>query len=86
LAYHFLHWNFRWAGVSGLSDMPNRMWHRSRRMKLKLHDPDKKLQKEADDADRLLAKIHEQGESSLTASERKLLERYSRRQREKRDP
>jgi hypothetical protein len=54
-------------------------------MKLKLHDPDRKLQKEADDADRLLAKIHEQGESSLTASERKLLERYSRRQREKRD-
>ena len=54
-------------------------------MKLKLHDPDKKLRKEADDADRLLAKIHEHGEESLTSSERKLLERYSRRQREKRN-
>ena len=85
MAYHFLHWNFRWADVAGFSALPTRMRQRSRRMKLKLHDPDRKLQKEADDADRLLAKIHEQGESSLTASERKLLERYSRRQREKRD-
>ena len=54
-------------------------------MKLKLHDPEKKLEREAEEADRILAKIHRSGESSLTSSERKTLERYSRRQREKRD-
>jgi len=61
------------------------MQQRSRRMKLKLHDPDKKLRQEAMEADRILAKIHESGESSLTAAERRTLERYSRRQRERRD-
>ena len=40
----------------------------------------------AEEADRILAKIHQTGESSLTSSERKTLERYSRRQREKRSP
>jgi hypothetical protein len=58
---------------------------KSRRAKLKLHDPDKKIRTEAEDADRILAKIHESGESSLTSSERKTLERYSRRQRQKRE-
>ena len=85
LAYFYGQWNLRWADFTAVTDFPSRMRHRSRRMKLKLHDPDKKLRKEADDADRILAKIHEQGEASLTGAERKTLERYSRRQREKRD-
>jgi membrane associated rhomboid family serine protease len=85
LAYHYGHWNFGWLSLSSAPEIRGKMRQRSRRMKLKLHDPDKKLQKEADDADRLLAKIHEHGEGSLTSSERKLLERYSRRQREKRN-
>ncbi|MFK8113299.1 MAG: rhomboid family intramembrane serine protease [Rubripirellula sp.] len=83
LAYYFLHWNLHW--LSSLSEIPHRMRQRSRRMKLKLHDPDKKIFVEAEEADRILGKIHESGEESLTASERKTLERYSRRQRAKRD-
>lgn len=85
LAYYYGAWNLRWLAFDAVTDIPARMRQRSRRMKLKLHDPDRKLQKDADDADRILAKIHEQGESSLTSAERKTLERYSRRQREKRD-
>ncbi|MGB0596045.1 MAG: rhomboid family intramembrane serine protease [Rubripirellula sp.] len=85
LGYYFLHWNLRWLNLGAVSDVPARMRHRSRKMKLKLHDPEKKIEREAEDADRILAKIHEQGESSLTAAERKILERYSRRQRERRN-
>jgi len=54
-------------------------------MSLKIHNPDKYLARDAEEADRILAKIHEEGEASLTSSERKTLERYSRLQREKRD-
>ena len=85
LAYFFRGWSLRRLDFDAITDLPARFRQRSRRMNLKLHDPDKKLQREADDADRILAKIHELGESSLTSSERKTLERYSRRQREKRD-
>jgi membrane associated rhomboid family serine protease len=85
LGYYFLHWNLRWLDLEAIGDLPGRLRQRSRRMKLKLHDPEKKLEREAEEADRILAKIHRSGESSLTSSERKTLERYSRRQREKRD-
>lgn len=83
LGYYFLHWNLRWLDLAAFGELPQRLRQRSRRMKLKLHDPDKKLEREAEEADRILAKIHAQGESSLTSAERKTLERYSRRQREK---
>lgn len=85
LAYYFLGWNLRRLDFTSWTPLKQRLGQRSRGMRLKIHDPDRKLQREADEADRILAKIHEQGESSLTASERKTLERYSRRQREKRD-
>ena len=48
------------------------------RPKLKLHVPE-----DDNEADRLLDKVHREGESSLTARERKILESYSRRMREK---
>jgi membrane associated rhomboid family serine protease len=38
---------------------------------------------ESQEADRILAKIHEQGKDSLTSKERKFLERYSKSVREK---
>ncbi|MDB4676620.1 rhomboid family intramembrane serine protease [bacterium] len=85
LGYHYTGWNLSKLPISGLSGMQQSLRKRSRRMRLKLHDPDQKLANDAKEADRILAKIHEQGESSLTSSERKVLERYSRRQREKRD-
>lgn len=55
-----------------------------RRPRLKLHDPERKLAQEEAEADRLLAKIQESGLDSLTSSERKTLERHSRRKRESR--
>ncbi|MCG8648658.1 MAG: rhomboid family intramembrane serine protease [Pirellulales bacterium] len=85
LLYYFRGWNFNWLKLQAVGELPQRLRQRSRRMKLKLHDPDKKLEQEAAEADRILAKIHKSGESSLTSAERKTLERYSRRQREKRD-
>ncbi len=54
-----------------------------RKPKLRIHDPEKKLAEEALQADRILEKIHREGEASLTSNERKLLERYSRRMRQK---
>ncbi|QDT08084.1 rhomboid family intramembrane serine protease [Planctomycetes bacterium K23_9] len=84
LLYYYQQWNFAWLDFSKLSTMKQRMSQRSRRMKLKIHDPDRKIENEASEADRILAKIHESGEESLTSSERKTLERYSRRQRERR--
>lgn len=83
--YYQMGWSFRRFSMGWLTGMPDRLRQRSRRMKLKLHDPDQKLQAEAQEADRILAKIHESGESSLTGAERRTLQRYSRRQREKRD-
>lgn len=86
LLYFYQHWNLSFLAFGGgISGVKDQLQARSRRMKLKLHDPDRKIAKEADEADRILAKIHESGEASLTSSERKILERYSRRQRERRD-
>lgn len=82
--YYFRRWSFRRLDFSRLADLPQQMQQRSRRMKLKLHDPDKKLNNDAREADRILDKIHQHGESSLTSAERRTLERYSRRQRQKR--
>lgn len=85
LAYYFRGWNLH--RLSWLTDgqLTQRMRQRSRRMRLKLHDPDRRERDEVAEADRILGKIHEQGESSLTDAERKTLERYSRREREKRN-
>lgn len=85
LAYYLQRWSLKWLDLSFFSNLPQRLRQRSRRMKLKLHDPEKKIEQEAEEADRILAKITKSGEASLTASERKTLERYSRRQREKRN-
>jgi len=68
--YFRLGWNFQFF---------NRL---KRRPRVRIHrTPEDKLKVEAD---RLLAKIHQEGESSLTRRERKTLERYSRMMREHR--
>lgn len=62
-------------------------WLRRRRgPKLRVHraPDDDDVGSYEDEADRILAKIHESGESSLTAKERKFLEEYSRRVRNRR--
>ncbi|TWU17938.1 rhomboid family intramembrane serine protease [Allorhodopirellula heiligendammensis] len=78
-------WSFQWLDLTQLDEIPARLRQRSRRAKLKLHDPEKKIREEEREADRILAKIHSSGESSLTAGERRTLEKYSRRKRQSRD-
>ncbi|EMI46580.1 rhomboid family intramembrane serine protease [Rhodopirellula sp. SWK7] len=78
-------WDFRWLDLTSLADIPGNLQQRSRRAKLKLHDPEKKIREEEREADRILAKIHQSGESSLTSRERRTLERYSRRKRQSRE-
>jgi len=88
-AFGFLYfrrgWSFGWLDLTRLGDIPGTLRQRSRRAKLKLHDPDKKNRQEEREADRILAKIHESGESSLTSGERRTLQRYSRRKRQSRE-
>ncbi len=52
--------------------------------KLRIHDPDKQLVKEEAEADRILDKIHRDGEASLSRRERKFMEKYSRKKRAQR--
>ena len=73
--YYKLGWKFsRWwpRQLGGAAKLVRR------RPKLKLHVPE-----DDREADRLLDKVHREGESSLTARERKVLESYSRRMRDK---
>jgi membrane associated rhomboid family serine protease len=80
--YHLGGWNLRfldptrWAAGGG-PRLPRRG------PRLRVHDPERKLAKEAAEADRILQKIHDSGEASLTNAERRTLERYSRRVRGK---
>lgn len=82
VAYYHQKWNLAFLTPAILNDWKEQLF--SKQARLKLHDPDKKLAKESKEADRILQKIHEQGEDSLTNAERKLLERYSRRMRNQR--
>ncbi len=59
-----------------------------RKPKLRVHreeDDEPAASRDEIEADRLLEKIHRQGQSSLTTKEQKFLENYSRRVREKRE-
>jgi hypothetical protein len=56
-----------------------------RRPKLKVHDPDSddRYSDQDDQADRLLDKVNREGMESLSKKERRILEDYSRRMRQK---
>jgi hypothetical protein len=56
-----------------------------RRPKLKLHDPDAEdhYNEQDDQADRILEKVNREGMDSLSRKERRILEDYSRRMRQK---
>jgi membrane associated rhomboid family serine protease len=74
--YFFLRWNFSWFSQAT-------SWIFNRRPRLRVHQPQEdRLQEEAD---RVLEKISRSGESSLTRSERKTLERYSQKMRDRRN-
>ncbi len=55
-----------------------------RRPKLKIHAPEDKNEELDKKADEILQKIHQEGEDNLTSKERRILEAYSRRIRQKR--
>ncbi len=76
-AYFKLNWSFHWLRLERLGELFKS------RPKLKIHQPadNEKLKLEAD---AILEKINEHGESSLSSRERKVLKRYSEQIRRKR--
>ena len=82
LAYFFLGLSFRFMGDAKGS------WRRWLRRhsgpKLKIHNESaSSVVNDANEADRILAKIHESGQDSLSTKEKKFLEKYSRSVRAK---
>ncbi|MFV1964170.1 MAG: rhomboid family intramembrane serine protease [Pirellulaceae bacterium] len=79
LAYYRFGWNLgRWIpGISLPTD-----WFK-RRPKLKLHDPETRYTNLDTEADAVLDKVNRNGIESLNAKERRVLEEYSRRMRQK---
>ena len=84
LAYERLRLNLSFLDFNRLREIPRQFRDRARRAKLKVHDPDRIAAKHERDADAVLDKIHREGEESLTAAERRILQRYSRDQRRRR--
>lgn len=82
-AFGLMYFQFRWR-LSGVLDAVSSPWqtfrarraHKERSKQLQVFDPgDDDLR---DEVDRILAKIHSEGEQSLTTAERETLERASR--------
>jgi len=81
-AYFFLGLSFR--SLDDVRSAWRRLLRRLTGPKLKVHsDFHETKQNDSEEADRILAKIHETGQDSLTSRERKFLERYSREVRAK---
>ena len=82
LLYHRYRWNLTrwtpgWFSSAG----------RKRRPKLRVHDPDRQHREDRElskEVDRILEKIHREGEDSLTRKERRTLENASRQYQKKR--
>ncbi|MFN0021379.1 MAG: rhomboid family intramembrane serine protease [Pirellulaceae bacterium] len=85
LAYWYFGWNFgRLPVFRGLANMWTSLTKLlSPRPNIRVHEPERDYEDLEEEADRLLAKVGQQGESSLTAKERKVLEEYSRWMRQK---
>ena len=86
LAYWYFGWNFaRLPGTRGLAKMGRSFGSLfTPRPQMRVHDPERDYEDLEEEADRLLAKVSQKGESSLTPKERKTLEEYSRWMRQKR--
>jgi hypothetical protein len=83
-AYFYGQWNFSWLPTP--SAFSKSMRRKLFGPKLKAFHPeaDEPLPDEAQ-ADRILDKIHQHGQDSLTAKERRILEKYSKQVRERRN-
>jgi membrane associated rhomboid family serine protease len=82
-AYFWFGWNLGAWMPSAWRD--GFRWPRFRRRpKLRLHDPEAKVRRDEEEADRILAKISREGLDSLTAKERRFMDDHSRRVRKRR--
>lgn len=79
-AYHTQRWNLDFLSFDRFGKM--RSYMTSRKPKLRLHDPEKKLAQQEAEVDRILDKIQATGLDSLTSAERKTLERHSKLKRQ----
>ena len=81
-AYFFLGLSFRFLG--DIRGSWRRWLRRHSGPKLKIHNESRSsVAVDAEEADRILAKIHETGQDSLSSKEKKFLEKYSRSVRAK---
>jgi membrane associated rhomboid family serine protease len=81
LAYFYFHWNL--TSVLSLDWFTNfKAWFARPRLKVHKSSDNADSRRDAE-ADRVLAKLHSEGEQSLTPRERRTLEDYSRRMRQK---
>ncbi len=88
-AFAYFYARFGWRFTRGLSARGPWRWPRSwprRGSRLRIHRPDTDEVTLDREADRILEKVHREGEQSLSGRERRILEQYSRRMREKRQP
>lgn len=85
-AFAICYWKFRWnlgRWTPRSFALNTALGNLRRRPKLKVHTPDHDHQKQNVEADRILDKLHREGEASLTQRERRTLEDYSRRMQQK---
>ena len=88
-AFAILYYRFGWNLGRWLPDLQRirgsvGQW--KPRPRLRVHDPDADGNEQDEEADRLLIKVNREGMDSLTAKERRILEAYSRRMRQKHRP
>ena len=85
----YFYGNLNFSFMENFTDRISLSWRQKKRG-FKVHrpeelkEPEAPLTKDEVEADRILAKIHQLGQDSLTAAERKFMESYSRRVRERR--
>lgn len=93
-AFAFLYYRFHWNLGTWVPGGFSLSWFKPR-PRLRVHDPDQDVEddREAENAralseevDRILEKIHQQGEASLTRRERRTLESASRQYQQRRRP
>jgi len=84
-AFAFLYTRFGWRFDRFLSPDGRWRWKWPRPgRRLRIHRPQADSDTLDGEADRILEKVHREGEQSLSSRERRILEQYSRRMREKR--
>ncbi|PQO43656.1 rhomboid family intramembrane serine protease [Blastopirellula marina] len=83
LAYFFGRWNFGWLTFGGLPDRLRKAMKRKPNLKVHLPPEEDPYGDSNDEAERILDKIRDQGIASLTAAEKRKLEAYSRRMKQK---